>query len=603
MKTYLKIAIIITVTFACFNNAGAYTSYNSIIIDNVEYEINNDGKTARVVKVSESYSGGLAFPETIDYKGNTYPVTEIGKKACKNCKYLTKIILPETIEKIGRQAFSGCEKLHSCELPDKIKEINYLAFSHCNITKVDFPPSLTLLYSDAYAYCPIRSIFIPKTLSFKESIELEEKWEDSGLVSLDIHGSPFYGCSELGTIVVEEGHPIYDSRFDCNAIIETATNKIIHGCYNTIIPDGVEEIGCHSFGQCSKLIEITFPSSVMKIDYRAFMDCENLKTVHFNEGLREIECGVFCGCINIKSIHIPSSLTSIDEADGGIPYPYKIESITVDKGNPIYDSRDNCNAIIETATNTLIRGCFNTLIPDNVTSINYNAFYCCTGLKSIIIPNKVQSIGSGAFQYCSGLTSLTIPSSVTSIGDYAFRDCTGLTSVTFGKGLKDIREYAFRNCSSLTSITIPEGVKRISNRAFEDCNNIATLYLHIREEDFNDGDVKIESGAFPSSSLSTIYCFSETPFNISAAAFNNKSITLYVPIGSSDLYKEAPGWKDFLSSNNRWIKRTVEEFDVTGIENIKTLSYPQEIYSLDGIKMPYAKKGVNIINGKKVYVK
>ena len=469
MKTYLKIAIIITVTFACFNNAGAYTSYNSIIIDNVEYEINNDGKTARVVKVSESYSGGLAFPETIDYKGNTYPVTEIGKKACKNCKYLTKIILPETIEKIGRQAFSGCEKLHSCELPDKIKEINYLAFSHCNITKVDFPPSLTLLYSDAYAYCPIRSIFIPETLSFKEFIELEEKWEDSGLVSLDIHGSPFYGCSELGTIVVEEGHPIYDSRFDCNAIIETATNKIIHGCYNTIIPDGVEEIGCHSFGQCSKLIEITFPSSVMKIDYRAFMDCENLKTVHFNEGLREIEYGVFYGCINIKSIHIPSSLTSIDEYDGGIPYPYKIESITVDKGNPIYDSRDNCNAIIETATNTLIRGCFNTLIPDNVTSINARAFYCCTGLKSIIIPNKVQSIGSGAFSHCSGLTSLTIPSSVTSIGDYAFRDCTGLTSVTFGKGLKDIREYAFRNCSSLTSITIPEGVKRISNRAFSHC--------------------------------------------------------------------------------------------------------------------------------------
>ena len=338
MKTYLKIAIIITVTFACFNNAGAYTSYNSIIIDNVEYEINNDGKTACVVKVSESYSGGLAFPETIDYKGNTYPVTEIGKKACKNCKYLTKIILPETIEKIGLQAFSGCEKLHSCELPDKIKEINYLAFSHCNITKVDFPPSLTLLYSDAYAYCPIRSIFIPKTLSFKESIKWEEKWEDSDLVLLDIHGSPFYGCSELGTIVVEEGHPIYDSRFDCNAIIETATNKIIHGCYNTIIPDGVEEIGRHSFGQCSKLIEITFPSSVMKIDYSAFMDCENLKNVHFNEGLREIENGVFYGCINIKSIHIPSSLTSMHV--GGIPYPYKIESITVDKGNPTAVFRD-----------------------------------------------------------------------------------------------------------------------------------------------------------------------------------------------------------------------------------------------------------------------
>jgi hypothetical protein len=106
-----------------------------------------------------------------------------------------------------------------------------------------------------------------------------------------------------------------------------------------------------------------------------------------------------------------------------------LTSIVVASGNPNYDSRNNCNAIIETATNTLIAGCMNTVIPNSVASIGEGVFSGCTGLTSIDIPNSVTSIGSYAFYDCSNLTSVTIGKSVTSIGNYAFKRCLNLTEI------------------------------------------------------------------------------------------------------------------------------------------------------------------------------
>ena len=164
---------------------------------------------------------------------------------------------------------------------------------------------------------------------------------------------------EYSSIIVAEGNPVYDSRNNCNAIIETATNELISGCKNTVIPSSVTSIGDLAFNGCSGLTGISIPSSVTSIGRSAFNGCSSLTT------------------------------------------------ITVDADNPVFDSRNNCNAIIETATNKLISGCKNTVIPSSVTSI-----------------------GNYAFHYCSGLTGISIPSSVTSIGDWAFSGCFSLTSVT-----------------------------------------------------------------------------------------------------------------------------------------------------------------------------
>ena len=126
--------------------------------------------------------------------------------------------------------------------------------------------------------------------------------------------------------------------------------------------------------------------------------------------------------------------------------------MTVDPENPVYDSRDNCNAIITTSTNELLTGCVNTVIPNTVTSIGENAFCGITGLTHIDIPDSVTSIGDGAFSFCFDLTGdLTIPNSVKTIGAGAFFQCQGFNgTLTIGESVTFIGDYAFRQCSNFT---------------------------------------------------------------------------------------------------------------------------------------------------------
>ena len=169
----------------------------------------------------------------------------------------------------------------------------------------------------------------------------------------------------------------------------------------------------------------------------------------------------------LTSIVIPESVTKIgDFAFYGCE---GLTSINVSEGNKVYDSRDNCNAIIETASNKLITGCMNTVIPDSVTEIGGGAFSGRTGLTSIVIPNSVTSIGGSAFNGCTGLQSIVIPDSVTSIGGYAFNGCTGLTSIVIQGPVEKIEERAFEGCTSLETLTLAAGIKKISEKAFENC--------------------------------------------------------------------------------------------------------------------------------------
>ena len=154
----------------------------------------------------------------------------------------------------------------------------------------------------------------------------------------------------------------------------------------------VSRIGENAFYFCERLTSVTIPSSVTTIGKYAF------------------EC-----CKNLKSAAIPSSVTNIgDEAFSNCS---SLLSINVDVDNVVYDSRDNCNAIIETATNTLIQGCNTTIIPNTITSIGNSSFDGCEGLTSVVIPEGVTTIGNRAFYNCRRLTSANIPSTVTIISN------------------------------------------------------------------------------------------------------------------------------------------------------------------------------------------
>ena len=227
----------------------------------------------------------------------------------------------------------------------------------------------------------------------------------SGLTELTLPNSvksigdgAFADCSGLEKITVESGNSRYDSRDNCNSIIDKKTNTLIVGCKNSIIPNSVTRIGDYAFEYCSGLTELTLPNSVASIGDSAFEYCSGL-----------------------TKLTLPNSITSI--GDSAFYVCRGLEKITVESGNSCYDSRDNCNSIIDKKTNTLIVGCKNSIIPNSVTRIGDYAFEYCSGLTELTLPNSVASIGDSAFEYCSGLTKLTLPNSITSIGDSAFYVC------------------------------------------------------------------------------------------------------------------------------------------------------------------------------------
>ena len=221
------------------------------------------------------------------------------------------------------------------------------------------------------------------------------------------------------------------------------TELVIPGKINDKKVTGIDG----AFYRCSSLTSITIPASVKNIGAHAFQECSSLTSITIPAGVKSIGGCAFYGCSSLTSITIPAGVKSIEDF---VFYGCdSLTSIIVDKENKYYDSRDNCNAIIETKSNKLIYGCKKTVIPKSVTSIGARAFYECSGLTSIIIPEGVTNIEYYAFWGCSGLTSITIPKSVTSIEMEAFFECSGLTSITIPDSVTSIGSNAFGLCDKL----------------------------------------------------------------------------------------------------------------------------------------------------------
>lgn len=199
------------------------------------------------------------------------------------------------------------------------------------------------------------------------------------------------------------------------------------------------------------------------------------EVVVFNEvsyRVTRIKVEGFSGYSSLTSITIPKSVTSIEP--GAFSGCDSLVSIVVAEGNTVYDSRDNCNAIIEKATNTLICGCRNTTIPNSVTEIGTRAFANCHKLTDITIPDSVTSIGERAFLWCFSLSTVTIPNSVTTIGKRAFSGC-GVQTVIISDGVTSIGEEAFLDCESLEEIVIGNSVKSIGSEAFCSCEMLSNI--------------------------------------------------------------------------------------------------------------------------------
>lgn len=301
--------------------------------------------------ISKDYSGQITIPQEVQ----GYKVVRIGANAFSNCN-ITSAIIQEGVRIIEQYAFNGCE----------------------NLKKVKFPKTLTAIEEYAFVNTSLSVIHIPKSVSHIGNHALRSV------------------CTTK--IEVDVDNEYYDSREDCNAIIETASNILIVGCKNTRIPSSVIEIGTGAYTFCKELYELSIPSNVKVVGNSAFAGCSNLHKLFFSNGLERIGEDAF-GNTNINSIIIPKSVKAIGN---GAFHTNKMKSIKVAPDNPVYDSRDNCNAIIETSTNKLIAGCKNTIVPLTVQCIAENSF-AGDDIESVSLPASIEKIENFAFVFCEKL--------------------------------------------------------------------------------------------------------------------------------------------------------------------------------------------------------
>lgn len=421
-------------------------------------------------RVRSAANRTLRIPGTVDFNGKTFKVAAIYPYGFSGYNEMDSLVIEEGVESIDENAFSDCTNLKTVHLPSSIKRI---------------------------------------------------------------YGNPFKKCPKIERIEVAPNNLIYNSDNECNAIIHITNQELITGCKNTLIPSTVKTIGNQSFAGCNGLESIDIPDGVENINANAFEGCFRLRNIQLPESLLHIGSNIFKGCESLRSLFIPKNIRNIEF--GSLADCGHLSEIIVDKNNPLFDSRNNCNAIIKTEKNELIAGCSTTIIPNSVVAIASNAFSGVSGLSHITIPANVTKISRGAFKGCLALNSIQvdknnkiydsrngcnaiiesathtlvcgcggtlIPDNIKVIGSQAFNGMATPKNVNIPKSVTRIEWFAFEYCPMMQQLIIPGTIQYIGKSAFQCCRNLEKVIIEDGElenivyETFY-GCGNLESVAFP----------------------------------------------------------------------------------------------------------
>ena len=521
--------------------------------EGLSFRLNDDEASYTVKGIGSATSNDLVIPVT----HNGLPVTRIGDNAFSGCSGLTSVTIPDSVTGIGSGAFYGCSGLTTIVIPDSVVSIGSSAFRNCSgLTSVKIPfvgekadgsgsTDFDYMFGGT-ALDSLKEVVVTGGESIGEyafhnchsltSVTIEDD-------ATSIGNGAFYGCSSLTSITIPFVGANLEGNVETNfGYVFGAQNYLDNADYvpaslKEVIVTGGTSIGEHAFFDFSSLTSVTIPDSVTSIGNDAFYGCSDLTSITIPDSVTSIGSYAFYGCSDLTGITLPDSVTSI--GNSAFSRCSGLTSITIPFvgtnadgmgathfgyifGASNYSSNDSnvpasLKEVIITGGESIdfmafygCSGLTSITIPDSVTSISNGALYNCGSLESIIVEQgndvyhsagnclievesktliagcknsiipkdgSVTNIGEGAFRGCSGLTSVTIPDSVTNIGVGAFAGCSGLTSVTIPDGVTSIGEEAFSGCSGLTSIAIPDSVTSIGYEVFYGCDGLTSIAI------------------------------------------------------------------------------------------------------------------------------
>ena len=522
--------LLLTLLLACTSTVSAY----DFEVNGIYYTIRTGTEvyvTARNTNSSfNEYEGHINIPETVVYSGVTYNVDGIGSYAFRyssiesitipptitfigynafsychvkevyisdlyawcnisfdinggvmdganlylNNQLVTELSIPNGITKINNYVFGGCKSIKSVIIPNSVVQINNWAFASCeNLANVEIPNSVTSIGSYAFCGCTkLEELDLPQSLT-------------------DIGSGAFENCSGLKNMIIPTGvSVIWDKTF------RNCTNLATISAHNTIT-----KICEQAFYGCSELENFTIPSGIIEI-YESTFAYSGLENIVIPNSVKYISDKAFA-YTKLKNVIIPNSVKVIENS--AFRGCGALTSIAVDVDNSVYDSRECCNAIIETATNTLIRGCENTTIPNSVTIIEGSAFEGCTGLISIEIPNSVTSIGMWAFSDCNALTDIYFASNPTIKSDALPSTTNRHLRITDSDAAKFNIANANTYSDTSYTLTISEGKYGTIMLPFTPDEASLENYAFYTLKEVGDGYIKFEEVAAPEANTPYLY--------------------------------------------------------------------------------------------------
>lgn len=511
----------------------------------------------------------------------------IGVGAFQNCRQLTAITIPDSVESISDYAFDECSNLVSIDFPQNITYLEPRVFSNCtSLESIIIPEGVTRIGGSALAGCSALS-----SVSLPESLEIigGRAFSNSSLQTINIPSSVSY----IGYNAFQQTQ-LTNVNLTENTNLYLIDEYVFDGCKLTsfTLPKNVTKIGNYAFRNCAFTDFIIEQGSLLEsIGERAFSNCTSLTSITLPEGLKTIGYSAFANCNSLTTITLPKSLQSIGayvanyltsiyyngNVDQWVSIAFSTQfgtsqsnDLFTNNGVLYINNEPLTQAYINTDVNSLAFAGYRSLTKvtfgENVTSIGEGAFFGCTALSNVTFQNSnLTSIDRNAFDECSSLNSITIPNTVESIafssfsnsalqsiyyegtvdqwaelgdptggaGDHIFSGCDAMLYID-GQPVTEVYintdnlASGFKGYTYLTKVTIGPNVTTIPNSAFAYCSSLETVEIP-------SNVTTIEGGAFSNCGALKTVSFGQNSQleTIGGSAFQNCSLLISIEIPNS----------------------------------------------------------------------